>query len=201
MYYEFVFMSIFIISSYTIIYKKLKFRHKLTLHRFWEQLSTQDISSLRRANFQTLIYFCYLCQYIVIDALYQFFTDYMIKQEGPNDIRTLDLVTILVYYPSNLIMLLGMAKSIKRAMRTLARQMHISRKITLSKDLSSKLSNLDIYEDITVKIAKNHLSKKLLKQQQHYSGLNEETIEYDGHMQILETASFNSDDYQSAKDY
>lgn len=87
----------------------------------------------------------------------------MIRKEGPNDIRTLDLVTILVYYPSNLVMLLGMAQSIKRAMRTLARQMHISRKITLSKELSSKLSNLDIYEDISAKIAKNHLSKKPLK--------------------------------------
>lgn len=139
LYYEFIFVSTFLLCCYTIIYLKLRYRHTLTLHRFWQELSTSDITSLRRANFQTLIYFAYICQFIVFSIFYHFFTYYLINQEGPNDIRTLDLVTILIYYPSNFVMLLGMAKSIKRAMRTLARQKHISRKLSVSRPPTSIL--------------------------------------------------------------
>jgi hypothetical protein len=79
LYYEFVFVSCFLLCCYTIIYLKLKYRHTLTLHRFWQELSTSDITSLRRANFQTLIYFAYICQFIVISIFFQFFTYYMIN--------------------------------------------------------------------------------------------------------------------------
>jgi hypothetical protein len=136
--YEFVVVSLYIVVSYTIIYLKLKYRHNLTIHRFYLELSSSDMTSLRRANFQTLIYFTYICQYILIGSFYQFYTTYERNyQDGPNDIRTLDLLTILLLYPSNLIMLLGMSESIKRAMRTLARNMHITRKIaTASRPLT-----------------------------------------------------------------
>ena len=106
----------------------------------------------------------------------------MINQEGPNDIRTLDLVTIFLYYPSNFIMLLGMAQSIKRAMRTLARQMHISRKLTLSRPLTSNLLAEDkdnIANSCEIIYLHNKLSKRISKIQpppshkKHFSALNE----------------------------
>jgi len=169
LYYEFVFVSCFLLCCYTIIYLKLRYRHTLTLHRFWQELSTSDITSLRRANFQTLIYFAYICQFIVISIFFQFFTYYMINQEGPNDIRTLDLVTILIYYPSNFVMLLGMAKSIKRAMRTLARQKHISRKLSVSYPLTNNLlaedrnHNQNLANSAEIIYLHNKLSKRISK--------------------------------------
>jgi len=61
LFYEYVIVALYIIGSYTIIYLKLKYRHNLTIHRFWQELSTSDMTSLRRANFQTLMYFAYIC--------------------------------------------------------------------------------------------------------------------------------------------
>ena len=92
----------------------------------------------------------------------------MINQEGPNDIRTIDLVTIIIYYPSNIVMLLGMAKSINRAMRTLARQRHISRKLSVSRPPTSILLAEDQFTHNIVSSAEiiylhNKLSKRISK--------------------------------------
>ncbi len=48
--YEFCFVMFFEVYSYTDIYLKLRNRHKFTLHRFWDVLSTKEISSLTDAN-------------------------------------------------------------------------------------------------------------------------------------------------------
>ena len=130
----------------------------------------------------------------MIGAFYQFYTTYEKNyQDGPNDIRTLDLLTILLLYPSNLIMLLGMSESIKRAMRTLARNMHITRKIaTVSRPLTKFNEDGGASTDHRSAVTEeflptteednaffNKISKKLSKKtlKVRFSRLNEETFD------------------------
>ena len=124
--YEFVLISSLIVASYVDTYLKLKSRHKLTLLRFWSVLSTADITSLSEANHQTLIYFAYICQYLVIGSFYNIFANVLYDEQKSENLRSTNLVTILLYQPSNLIMLLGMVKSIRRARITLTKHQRLS---------------------------------------------------------------------------
>lgn len=87
----------------------------MTLHRFWSVLSTADITSLTQANRQTFIYFAYISQYIIISSVYNLTTNLLLDRSNQGSFRTLDLLSILLYQPSQVFMLLGMIKSLRRA--------------------------------------------------------------------------------------
>jgi hypothetical protein len=70
---------------------------------------------LTKANRQTFIYFAYISQYIIISSFYNLYTNFLLERSNQGTFRTLDLLTILLYQPSQVFMLLGMINSLRRA--------------------------------------------------------------------------------------